>query len=561
MLSPRVHDERQNLRVEEEGLEPCAPEAASTVPTRMYRVAGVVGVLLLFLTVELFQSQTSKKYMDTSGVISTFDAQTAKPSWRVFLDLQCPFSKVAYGHLPALWERFGKQFDITIHYTSLAFHPQAFTAQCAAVLIGRKVSSEARTKFEAACFDKQTSYMNKATTDDTKADVAKIFADIAESSGSLGKEFTREQFLKHLNDYDTVVMPAYEEVKEALRFGVYGSPQNVICGKLVPDTESAWGADTWAIELDKLQHGGWCGKNVGQERHLSATELVLTTTAYVKEVSDSKVAHLHGSALEADQHIYIVRHGDKSSSYPDCPGANGTPCYNASLVGDNAPLTECGAKQAEHTAKWLQEKGIAEIVVSPFTRTLQTALPLAKLLGKQLNVEYLLSEANQPEGPHRQFNILGDDRTLRDLEEIQSLWNLNYGSAPIATPEDPALYVKRVARLPSNLKKRFPASVGNLAVYTHATTSFSLAYGLCYGDAHSDEKLQSFVEKQNAIGAAGVIHVVLGADGRCKRVEQTNNVAKEVNCGSRTDPYKCEFSKYPSWYWACSLGKGPGHCA
>merc|ERR1719162_1164947 len=103
--------------------------------------------------------------------------------------------------------------------------------------------------------------MNTATTEDTRPDVAKVFADIAESSGSFGKKLSRDQFLKLLTDWDEVIMPAYGEVKEALRFGVYGSPKHVICGKLVPHTESAWGADRWATELDKLDHGDWCGKN------------------------------------------------------------------------------------------------------------------------------------------------------------------------------------------------------------------------------------------------------------------------------------------------------------
>ena len=49
------------------------------------------------------------------------------------------------------------------------------------------------------------------------------------------------------------------------------------------------------------------------------------------------------------QHIFIVRHGDKFSSYPDCqPHGQNTaaPCFNASLMSNNPPLTPCG-KRAE----------------------------------------------------------------------------------------------------------------------------------------------------------------------------------------------------------------------
>ena len=36
------------------------------------------------------------------------------------------------------------------------------------------------------------------------------------------------------------------------RTQVYGTPKHVIDGKLVPDTESAWGAADWADKLKSL---------------------------------------------------------------------------------------------------------------------------------------------------------------------------------------------------------------------------------------------------------------------------------------------------------------------
>jgi len=264
---------------------------------------------------------------------------------------------------------------------------------------------------------------------------------------------------------------------------------------------------------------------------------------------------------ESVQHVYIIRHGDKYSSYPACPGEKGQPCFDGDLMGDNPPLTECGIKQAEHTAKWLQEHsksagGIQNIVVSPYTRTLQTALPLAAALDKKLKVEYLISEANQPEGPFREYNINAPAPTVPQLQEVHEHWDLDYGSLPIATPENNTLYVKRVVQAASVLRKRFPPSSGNLAVYTHATTSFSVAYGLCYGN---DAQLMAFVNGQDAIGPAGVIHVTLSSSGQCVKVEQTQNVAETVGCG-KTEPFKCQFADYPSWYWSNPLGKGPGKC-
>ena len=50
-----------------------------------------------------------------------------------------------------------------------------------------------------------------------------------------------------------------------------------------------------------------------------------------------------------EQHVFIVRHGDKYSSYPDCPSedepvAEGL-CFNRELMGNNVPLTPCGVQQ------------------------------------------------------------------------------------------------------------------------------------------------------------------------------------------------------------------------
>merc|ERR1711879_71685 len=96
------------------------------------------------------------------GEVSNDSSQqvAAKPSWKMFYDLQCPFSKAAFMKLPEIRKAFGEKYEITTHIVSLAFHPQAFTAHCAAVLMGEKEGQEARAKFEKACFEKQESYMN-----------------------------------------------------------------------------------------------------------------------------------------------------------------------------------------------------------------------------------------------------------------------------------------------------------------------------------------------------------------------------------------------------------------
>ena len=68
----------------------------------------------------------------------------------------------------------------------------------------------------------------------------------------LDDAFTKEAFLADLHDWESAVKPAYAEHKIALGYGVYGTPKHVIDGKLVPDTESAWGAAEWAEKLKSL---------------------------------------------------------------------------------------------------------------------------------------------------------------------------------------------------------------------------------------------------------------------------------------------------------------------
>mmetsp|Transcript_20177 Transcript_20177/g.29281 ORF Transcript_20177/g.29281 Transcript_20177/m.29281 type:complete len:111 (+) Transcript_20177:143-475(+) len=88
--------------------------------------------------------------------------------WIVFWDLQCPYSKVSWQNLPAIKERFGAEYKFTIQITSLAFHPQAFTAQCGASLIETVKGRDAMFKYVDACFENQEFFMNAALGDAKK---------------------------------------------------------------------------------------------------------------------------------------------------------------------------------------------------------------------------------------------------------------------------------------------------------------------------------------------------------------------------------------------------------
>lgn len=177
---------------------------------------------------------------------------TTKPTWKVVWDLQCPYSKTSWEKLPEIRGRFGEEFDFEIKLTSLAFHPQAFPAQCAACLVETKKGSDAKLKFVDACFRNQASFMNAAVGDARPSEVGSVFATIGKEAGIFDEDFTEEYFLDKLNDWEEAVKPAYAEHKEALAFGIYGTPKHVIGDKgLVADTESSWGAEEWVEKLNR----------------------------------------------------------------------------------------------------------------------------------------------------------------------------------------------------------------------------------------------------------------------------------------------------------------------
>jgi len=299
---------------------------------------------------------------------------------------------------------------------------------------------------------------------------------------------------------------------------------------------------------------------VPSARHLSRLGLASTGIGAVFFVS---VFSLDGPAWfwATEQHIYIVRHGDKYSSYPPCDETADDICFDAKVMGNNPPLTPCGRQQARYTADWLQQHArIDHVVVSPFTRTLQTALPLAEALNQQLKVEPLLSEARQDSSAFRAFNADSPGETVRDLSECSARWDWRYGAASIKTPENDTLYVQRVVEAVRTLKVRFPPSTGNIAIYTHATPSLSIAFGWCYKEGSS---LKQFLDAQDAIGPAGVVHVIVkqggSGSGTCT-ILQTQNVVDVLKCG-RTPAYKCNFKDFPAWYWPNPEGRGPGLCS
>jgi hypothetical protein len=193
-------------------------------------------------------------------------AKKMRPSlitWHIFWDLQCPYARQHWHqHRHVLANAFREQYDFQIHLTSLAFHAQAFPGQCAAYLLEQEKGPDAKMQFIDACFEHQHEYTNTALPDPTKSEIKRAFANIAQRAGLLDEcdlrgpadnKLSYDDFLTRMDDWETVVKPAYAEHKIALGYGVFGTPKHVIHGKLIPGTESTWGVDEWKTKLDSLK--------------------------------------------------------------------------------------------------------------------------------------------------------------------------------------------------------------------------------------------------------------------------------------------------------------------
>ncbi|CAJ1916622.1 unnamed protein product [Cylindrotheca closterium] len=98
-------------------------------------------------------------------------------------------------------------------------------------------------KYADTCFENQESFMNAAIGDARKSEIKAVFASLAEKAGALDDSFTKDMFLAELDNCENTVKPAFTEHKIALGHSVYDTPIHVIDEKLVPSTESTWGAD------------------------------------------------------------------------------------------------------------------------------------------------------------------------------------------------------------------------------------------------------------------------------------------------------------------------------
>ena len=266
------------------------------------------------------------------------------------------------------------------------------------------------------------------------------------------------------------------------------------------------------------------------------------------------------------RHVLLIRHGDKMSKYPPCGAANSKGvenmlCYNEALFGNNPELSACGRAQARLVADRVSQSwNVAQIVSSPFMRTLQTALPLAKMSSMSIQVDPLFSEDRQLSGPFRERNAEASHDAASDASAIAELWNTSFSSPPIPTPEGNEEYWTRVDAASNALLSRVREAVPSSAValFSHAGPSFSFAFGLCGNDlflGSLEEFVSSYVMASEGLAPAGIIRATLDVkSGACISLSPPDNtVWKFAGCG-KTKPHKKSYDVDPGKYYRPDAG-------
>jgi hypothetical protein len=186
-----------------------------------------------------------------------------------------------------------------------------------------------------------------------------------------------------------------------------------------------------------------------------------------------------------------------------------------------------------------------------------------------IKVEPLFSEDRQLNGPDQPRQAKPSPTGASDWEKIEQLWDRQYSSPPIPTPEGNEEFWRRMELATTSLHKHFRTVdvPGSIAVFTHAGPSFSLAFGLCrnlFGGS-----LEAFVESKvfgrelEGMAPAGIMRVVLDrTSGMCTKLDSPDNTVYHGSECGRTIPHKKAYRSDPGKYWrppggAADSGSGP----
>ncbi len=165
------------------------------------------------------------------------------------------------------------------------------------------------------------------------------------------------------------------------------------------------------------------------------------------------------------QTIWIARHGNRLDFVDPAWFENADRPYDP-------PLSDDGVIQAQELAQRLEKEAIAHIFVSPFLRTVQTALEVAKVLNLPIKLEAGLGEWLNPDWMTHTPEML----TIEALFEQYSSIDINYQSYLVPQyPESEAQIRARTAQVVQQLVSKYS---GNILLIGHGASVLGATQGL-----------------------------------------------------------------------------------
>jgi probable phosphoglycerate mutase len=117
--------------------------------------------------------------------------------------------------------------------------------------------------------------------------------------------------------------------------------------------------------------------------------------------------------------LLLIRHAEPVRIGP---GEGGGPADPA--------LTERGRDQAERLAAWLEPEGIDHVVVSPLLRARETAAPLLTRIGRQPEIDGVLTEYDARADHYIPIEELRETRDDRWTAMVEGRWEAFGGEEP-----------------------------------------------------------------------------------------------------------------------------------
>lgn len=151
--------------------------------------------------------------------------------------------------------------------------------------------------------------------------------------------------------------------------------------------------------------------------------------------------------------IYLTRHGVRATQIP--AWAEPEPFYEGADSYD-APIAGMGQRQAEALAEVLRDKPLDHIFSSPFRRAIMTALPIARLKGLPVKLEWGIGERLEKTWFSGFPPLPGPSERRREFPEIDP----HYTSFIVpAYPEPAEQMIERVDKALANLIQNFGPNI------------------------------------------------------------------------------------------------------